>query len=134
MAGCNCYKHAYCFRAKLLFKHAYRWCDVQDGCLLDCCHSINMPADLLPLNQYACRSFTTHSCMFAGVVYLYLPYLRVWCLTISRACCCGASLWPMPSGVMPHYQPCFLVCCLTIGHAFWCGPSLSTMPIGVVPH
>ena len=76
----------------LLLKHSYWLSDVQDGCLLDRCHSSNMPADFLPLIQYACRSFTTHSCMLAGVVYLYLPHLRVWCLTFSRACWCGASL------------------------------------------
>ena len=83
----------------LLFKHAYWLSDVQDGCLLDRCHSINMPADLLSLNQYACQSFTTqavclsifyhsflHACVV--VVYLYLPYLRVWCLTVSLACWC----------------------------------------------
>ena len=31
-------------------------------------------------------------CMSAGTVLLYLLYLLVWCLTISRTCWCGASL------------------------------------------
>ena len=97
----------------LLFKHAYWLCDGQDGCLLDRCHSINMPADLLPLNQYACRSFTTQSiCLpiFYHSISMpadLLPLIPAWllllcisfcytcvygCLTISRACWCGASL------------------------------------------
>ena len=62
----------------------------------------------LPLNQYACQSFTTqpvclpifyHSISMPAdllplipACLLYLPYLRVWCLTISHAWWCGASL------------------------------------------
>ena len=40
----------------------------------------------------ACWVFATQSWMLAGVVLLYLPYLLVLCLTISRACWCDASL------------------------------------------
>ena len=106
---------------------------VQTCLLVKCCARWVLAGPLL-LNQYACRSFTTQSCMLAGVVYLYLPYLLVWCLTISRAYWCDASLSAMPSDVLSHHRPCLLVCCLIIGHAFGCGSSLSTMPIGVVPH
>ena len=72
--------------------------------------------------------------MPSGVVPHYRQCLLVWCLTISQAYWCVASLYVMPSGAVPHYHPCLLVCCLTIGHAFWCGASLSAMPVGVVPH
>ena len=71
--------------------------------------------------------------MPSGVLPHYRQCLLVWCLTISHACWCVASLYDMPSGVMPHYQPCLLVCCLTIDLAFWCVASSSTMPVGVVP-
>ena len=104
----------------------------------------------------ACWVFATQSCMLAGVMLFYLPYLLVWCLTIHHACWCDAHYRPyllmwclnkgpdlcwcgpsalaMLSGVVSHYQPCLLVCCFNIGHAFWGGASLSTMPIGVLPH
>ena len=95
----------------LVFKHAYWFSDVQDGCLLDRCHSINMPADLLPLNQYACRFF-------------YHSFLH--------ACWCCVSLFAIPECMVSHYQPCLLVWSLTIGHAFWCDASLSVMPSGVL--
>ena len=71
--------------------------------------------------------------MSIGVALFYLLYLLVSCLTISRACWCGASLYTMPSGEVPHYQPCLLVWCLIVVHAFCCGASLSAMSIGVVP-
>ena len=85
-----------------------------------------------PLNQHACLPFVTHHCMSAGVVLLYLLYLLVWCLTISRVCCYGVSLSAVPAGVVllyrsyllvlhttishvvPHYRSCLLVWCLTI--------------------
>ena len=57
------------------------------ACLLVECSARWVLAGPLSLNQHACRSFTTQSCMSAGVVLLY-----VWCLIISRACWCGASL------------------------------------------
>ena len=72
--------------------------------------------------------------MPSGVVPHYRQCLLVWCLTISHAYWCVASLYVMPSGAVSHYHPCLLVCCLTIGHAFWCGASLSAMPVGVVLH
>ena len=85
--------------------------------------------------QSSCQSFVTQSCMSAGVVLLYLPYIvLVWRLTISRACWCDASLKAIPSGVGPHYQLCQLAGCLIIGLAFWCGASLSAMSVGVVLH
>ena len=58
-----------------------------------------------------------------GVVPHYRQCLLVWCLTISHAYWCVASL---PIGVLPHYRP--------FGHTFWCGASSSAMPVGVVPH
>ena len=102
-------------------QHAHWSVLLQVGCLLNRCHSIIMP------------SFVTQSCMSAGVVLLYLPYLLVWCLTISRACWCDASLKVILSGVVPHYQPLQLVRCLVIGHAFWCCASLSAVTAGAVP-
>ena len=40
----------------------------------------------------ACWIFATQSCMWDGGVLPYLSYMLVWCLTISRACWCDASL------------------------------------------
>ena len=57
--------------------------------------------------------------MSAGVVLLYLLYLLVWCLTISRVCWYGVSLSTVPAGVVLH-----------IGHNFWCGTLLYAMPAG----
>ena len=65
---------------------------LQQTCLLVECYARCVLAEPLLLKQYACRSLTTQSFMHAGVVPLYLPYLLVWCLTISRTCWCGASL------------------------------------------
>ena len=98
----------------LLFKHAY-WLSGAARCML---------ARLWPLNQHACCPFVTQYCMSAGVVLLYLLYLLIWCLTISRACWYGVSLSAVPAGVVLHYRPCPLVCYLTINHACWCGASL----------
>ena len=115
LAYCKCHKHHCCLNMPT------GWVLLQDGCLLDCSHSISMPADLF------------HSIlMSAGVVLLYLLYLLVWFLTISHACWCGASLYAMPSGVVPHCQPWLHLRCLIIWHAFWYGASLSAMPVGVV--
>ena len=93
--------------------------------------------------------------MSAGVVLLYLLYLLILCLTISRFCWYGISLSAMPAGVVlhnrscllvwyptishekgvvPHYRQCLLVWCLTVGHVFWCGASLKAMSVGWVPH
>ena len=58
----------------LLFKHAY-WLSTAAKWML---------AGLWPLNQHAWWTFVTQYCMSAGVVLLYLLYLLVWCLTISR--------------------------------------------------
>ena len=69
-----------------------------------------------------------------GPVLLYLLYLLVWCLTISRVCWYGVSLSAVSAGMVSHYQPCLLVWCFIIDHAFWFGISLSAMPVGVVPH
>ena len=107
--------------AELLINMHTGWC----CCKLDACWT--------GATQSSCRSFVTQSCMSAGVVLLYLPYLLVWCLTISRACWCDASLKAILSGVVPHYQPLQLVLCLVIGHAFWCCASLSAVTAGAVP-
>ena len=103
---------------------------VQTCLLVKCYCKIDACCPML-LNQHACRSFATQSCISAGVVLLYLPYLLVWylpclplwCITIDHVNWCCA-----------HYQPCLLVWCIIKGHAFWCGASLSAMPVGVVPH
>ena len=82
----------------LLFKHAYWLCGVQEGCLLDRCHSINMPADLLPRYQYACHLLP------------FIPAcLLVLCISICHTCVYGVSLSAVPAGVEPHYSPCLLV-------------------------
>ena len=52
----------------------------------------------------SCWSFVTQSCMSVGVVLLYLPYLLAWCLTISHACLCDASLKAILSWVEPNYH------------------------------
>ena len=108
----------------LLFKHAY-WLSAAARWML---------AGLWPLNQHACWPFVTLYCMSAGVVLLYLLYLLIWCLTISRACWYGISLSAVPTGMVLHYRSCLLVWYLTISHACWCGASLWVMPSGVVPH
>ena len=69
-------------QTQLLFKYAYWLRDAAKWML----------AGPLPLNRHACRSFDINSSMSAGVVFLHLPYMLVWYLTISRACWCGASL------------------------------------------
>ena len=74
------------------------------GCLLDW-----MLAGLLPFNQHACNSFFTQYCMSPGVELLFLLYLLVWCLTISRVCWYGVSLSAVSAGMVSHYQPCLLM-------------------------
>ena len=92
----------------LLSKHAYWLSDVQDGCLLDLCHSISllifnhsisMPADLLPL---------IHACLLVFCISIYHTFVYV------------VSLSAVPADVEPHYRPCLLVWCLIISHTFWC--------------
>ena len=108
--------------APLLFKHAY-WLSFAAKLML---------AGPLPLNQHACRSFATQSCMYADVVLLYMPYLLVWylpclpvwCLTIGHVIRCGVSLSAVLAGVVHSYRSCLLVWCLTISQACWCGASL----------
>ena len=115
----------------------------QDGYLLDCGHSISMPAGLLSLKItclvamcfsisicYTCWYDVSLSAVSAGVVNHYRSCLLVWYITISHACWCGASLWVMPSGVVPHCRSCLLVWCLNIGHACWRGTSLQALPAG----
>ena len=77
----------------------------------------------LPLNQYACRSFTTQSVCLPIFYHSFL-----------HACWCCVSLFGIPACMVSHYQPCLLVWSLTIGHAFWCDASLSAMPSGVLSH
>ena len=77
----------------------------------------------LPLNQYACRSFTTQSVCLSIFYHSFL-----------YASWCSASLSAIPACMVSHYQPCLLYWSLIICHAFWCDVSLSTMPIGVVTH
>ena len=99
--------------------HQHRCCSnmptgrvlLQDGRLLDCGHSISIPADLLSLN-IAC--------------------LLALCFSICYTCWYGVSLSAVPAGMVSHYQPCLLlhyrlcllVWYLTISHACWCGASL----------
>ena len=101
---------------------------LQDGCLLDCGHSISMPADLLSLNIacllalcfsicYTCWYGVSLSAMSAGIVSHYQPCLLVWCLIIGRVFWFGTSLSAMPAVVVPHYRSCLLVSCLNVGHA-----------------
>ena len=123
LCRCSCNKYVFLPSVTSTFKHAYWLSDVQDGCLLDRCHSINMPADLLPLNQYACRSFTTQSVCLPIFYHSFL-----------HACWCCVSLFAIPACMVSHYQPCLLVWSLAIGHAFWCNASLSAMPSGVLSH
>ena len=78
---------------------------LQDGYLLDCGHSISMPAGILSLNItcllalcfsisncYTCWYDVSLSAVSAGVVNHYRSRLLVWYITISHACWCGASL------------------------------------------
>ena len=120
---------------------------MQDGCLLDCGHSISMPADPLSLN-FACLLTLCFSIWYTywyGVplsavsvcmVSHYQLYLLVWCFITIHAFWFwfGTSLSAMPVGVVPHYRSYHLVWCLTVGHVFWCGASLYAMHVGVVSH
>ena len=73
----------------------------------------------LPLNQYACRSFTTQSVCLpifyhsisvpADLLPLIPACLLVLCLSICHICVYGASLSAVPAGVEPHYRPCLLM-------------------------
>ena len=129
----------------LLFKHAY-WLNtaasLQDGCLLDCGHSISMSADLLSLSIacllalcfyifYTCWYGVLLSFVSAGIVSHYQLCLLVWWIIIGHAFWFCTPLSAMPVGVVPHYRSYLLVC--TIGHTFWCGASLYVMSSGVVP-
>ena len=111
------------------------WVLLQDGCLLDCGHSISMPADLLSLNIacllalcfsicYTCWYGVSLSAVPAGMVSHYQPCLMVWWIIRSHAFWFGSSLSAMPVGVVPHYRSCLLEWCLTVGNVFWCGASL----------
>ena len=92
---------------------------LQDGCLLDCGHSLSMPADHLSLNI---------ACLLAV------------CFSICYTCWYGVCLSAVPAGMVSHYQPCLLAWYFIIRHAFWfrtacwCCASLYVMPSGVVPH
>ena len=77
----------------------------------------------LPLNQYACRSFTTQS-----------VYLLIFNHSFLHACWCCVSLFAILACMISHDQPCLLVWSLTIGHAFWFDASLSAMPSDVLSH
>ena len=121
------------------------WVLLQGGCLLDCGHSISMPADLLSLNIacllavcfsicYTCWYGVSLSAVPAGMVSHYQPCLLACCFIISHAFWFSTSLSALPVGVVPRYRPCLLGWCLTVGHVFWCGASLLAMPVGVVPH
>ena len=90
---------------------------VECCCKQDACWTV-------PLNQHACWPFVTQNCMSPGVVLLYLLYLLVWCLTISRVFWYGVSLSSVPAGVVNHYRSCLLVWYIYIRHACWCGASL----------
>ena len=96
--------------------------DVQKCLLVEWC-SRWVLAGPLPLNQYACRSFTTQSVCLPIFYHSFL-----------HACWCYVSLFDIPACTVSHYQPCLLVWSLTIGHAFWCDASLSAMPSGVLSH
>ena len=121
------------------------WVLLQDGCLLDCGHSISMPADLLSLNIacilalcfsicYTCWYGVSPSAVSAGMVSHFQQCLLLLCFIIGHAFSFGVSLSAMPVGVVSHYRSCLLVWCLTVSHVFWCGASLYAMPVGVVPH
>ena len=88
----------------LLFKYAY-WLSAAMRWML---------AGTVPLNQHACPSFATQSCMSSaipvGMVSHYRPRLLVRCLAIGHTCWCGVSLSALPAGVVPHYQHYLLVC------------------------
>ena len=92
-----------------------------------------MLAGPLPLNQYACRSFTTQSvCLL--IFTTQSVYLPIFYHSFLHACWCCVSLFAIPAFMVSHYKPCLLVWSLTIGHAFWRDASLSAMPSGVLSH
>ena len=96
---------------------------VQTCLLVECCCKMGTCWTLAP--QSACLlTFVTQYCMSAGAVLLYLLYLLVWCLTLSRVCWYGVSLSAVPAGVVNLYRSCLLVWYSTISHACWCGASL----------
>ena len=112
------------------------WLLLQDGRLLDCCYSINISADLLPLIP-ACPLvwcfYICHTCTcWCGVSLSTVPADVV--PHFSYAFWCGASLSAMPAGVVPHHRSCMLVWCLIIGHDCCCVVSLLAVPADVVPH
>ena len=120
--SCNIYVCWPSVTAPLLSNHAY-WLSAAARLML---------AGPLHFNQHACRSFATQSCMSAGVMLLYLPYLLVWYLP-CRGFWFDALLYAMPGDVVPHYQQYLLEWCLTIGNACWHGISRWAMPAGPLP-
>ena len=111
-------------QTSLLLKHAF-WLSAAARWVL---------AGQLPLSQHAVQAFEIQSCISAGIVLLFLSYLLVWCLTISRACWCGVSLLALLVCVVSYYQQCLLVWGLTIDHACLCGVSIKAMHSSVVLH
>ena len=68
------------------------WVLLQDGCLLDCGHSIIMPADLLSLN-IACLLALCFSSCYNGWYGVSLSAVSAgMVLAISRTCWCNESL------------------------------------------
>ena len=92
-------------------RHAHWPVLLQDGCLLDRCHSIIMPIFCNSI-LHGCWCCAFLSALYVGMVSHYQRCLLVY-----------ASLKAMPSGVVPHYQPCQLVRCLILA-----------IPSVVVPH
>ena len=132
---CRCSYNIYACRSSFTVTNTAA---VQTCLLVECCCKMDV-CWTVATQSASLLSFVTQYCISAGVVLLYLLYLLIWCLTISRACWYSCSLSAVPAGMVSHYQPCLLVWYLTIrcfikGHVIWFGTLLSALHVCVVPH
>ena len=127
---CHCSYNIYACRSSVTVTNTAA---VQTCLLVECCCKMDV-CWTVATQSASLLSFVTQYCISAGVVILYLLYLLIWCLTISRACWYSCSLSAVPAGMVSHYQPCLLVWYLTIRLACWRGASLKVMSFGLAPY
>ena len=105
LCRCSCNIYACWPSVTVTNTAAGQTCLLVDGYLLDCGHSISMPAGLLSLNI---------TCLLA----------LCFSISICYTCWYDVLLSAVSAGVVNHYRSCLLVWYITISHACWCGASL----------
>ena len=131
------------------------WVLLQDGCLLDCGHSISMPADLLSLNISCWLALCFSICynllvwcldILTSWVQMEEGWLQVWCYSYRGAITSDMSADPVPLSDRPAftvqlYQTCLLgsyipihvfVKCVCIRQDIWYVTNPPDIPTGKV--